>query len=43
MSFGSVGALIARGHGVGVGGNLSWDYALTRANALRERGVPKRS
>jgi hypothetical protein len=30
-------------HSVGVGGNLSWDCALTRANAPRERGVPKRS
>lgn len=28
---------------VGVGGNLSWDCALTRANAPRERGVSKRS
>jgi len=53
-AFGSVGALIARPpnppsaseqarHSVGVGGNLNWDCALTRANAPRERGVPKRS
>jgi hypothetical protein len=53
-AFGSFGALIARPpnppsaseqarHSVGVGGNLSWDCALTRANAPRERGVPKRS
>src|SRR5258708_31336640 len=53
-AFGSVGALIARPpptrlrrvskpNSVGVGGNLSWDCALTRANAPRERGVSKRS
>ena len=53
-AFGSVGALVARPpnppsaseqarHSVGVGGNLSWDCALTRANAPRERVVPKRS
>jgi hypothetical protein len=53
-AFGSVGALIARpptrlrrvskpAIALASAGNLSWDCALTRANAPRERGVPKRS